>query len=78
MSTLLPLQEIGQNEHEKGGWAYNASWAYNTYSTVYQERPTYVSREVAPSYRFRIYTQYKQQNPNMMDLSIPHLDLIVT
>ena len=33
-STLLPLQEIGQNQHEKGGWAYNTSWAYNTYSTV--------------------------------------------
>ena len=28
------LQEIGQNQHEKGGWAYNTSWAYNTYSTV--------------------------------------------
>ena len=25
------LQEIGQNQH---GWAYNMSWAYNTYSTV--------------------------------------------
>ena len=35
-STLLPLQEIGQNQHEKGGWAYNTSWAYNTYSTVYE------------------------------------------
>ena len=34
-STLLPLQEIGQNQHEKGGWAYNTSWAYNTYSPVY-------------------------------------------
>ena len=34
-STLLPLQEIGQNQHEKGGWAYNTSWAYNTYSTAY-------------------------------------------
>ena len=34
-STLLPLQEIGQNQHEKGGWAYNTSWAYNTYSTVH-------------------------------------------
>ena len=32
--TLLPVQEIGQNQHEKGGWAYNTSWAYNTYSTV--------------------------------------------
>ena len=33
-STLIPLQENGQNEHEKGGWAFNTSWAYNTYSTV--------------------------------------------
>ena len=32
--TLLLVQEIGQNQHEKGGWAYNTSWAYNTYSTV--------------------------------------------
>ena len=36
MSTL-PLQEIGQNQHEKGGWAYNTSWAYNTYSMVLQQ-----------------------------------------
>ena len=35
MSTLLRLQEIGQNQHEKGGWAYNTSWEYNTYSTVH-------------------------------------------
>ena len=35
MLRLLPLQEIGQNQHEKGGWAYNTSWAYNTYSTVH-------------------------------------------
>ena len=34
-STLIPLQENGQNQHEKGGWAFNTSWAYNTYSTVY-------------------------------------------
>ena len=34
-STSLPLQEIGKNQHEKGGWAYNTSWAYNTYSTVH-------------------------------------------
>ena len=33
-STLIPLQENGQNQHEKGGWAFNTSWAYNTYSTV--------------------------------------------
>ena len=31
---MYTLQEIGQNQHEKGGWAYNTSWAYNTYSTV--------------------------------------------
>ena len=29
------MHEIGQNQHEKGGWAYNTSWAYTTYSTVY-------------------------------------------
>ena len=29
------LQENGQNQHEKGGWAFNTSWAYNTYSTVH-------------------------------------------
>ena len=39
-STLLPLQEIGQNRHEKGGWAYNTSWACNTYSTVLANRLT--------------------------------------
>ena len=33
-STLIPLQENRQNQHEKGGWAFNTSWAYNTYSTV--------------------------------------------
>ena len=33
-STLIPLQENGENQHEKGGWAFNTSWAYNTYSTV--------------------------------------------
>ena len=33
---MLPLQENGQNQHEKGGWAFNTSWAYNTYSTVIQ------------------------------------------
>ena len=36
-STLILLQENGQNQHEKGGWAFNTSWAYNTYSTVYTE-----------------------------------------
>ena len=30
-STLISLQENGQNQHEKGGWAFNTSWAYNTY-----------------------------------------------
>ena len=28
------MLENGQNQHEKGGWAFNTSWAYNTYSTV--------------------------------------------
>ena len=37
-STLLLLQEIGQNQHEKGEWAYNTSWAYNTYSTVLSDQ----------------------------------------
>ena len=36
-STLIPLQENGQNQHEKGGWAFNTSWVYNTYSTVYTD-----------------------------------------
>ena len=31
------LQENGQNQHEKGGWAFNTSWAYNTYSTVHPD-----------------------------------------
>ena len=30
----IPMHKIGQNQHEKGGWAYSTSWAYNTYSTV--------------------------------------------
>ena len=38
-STLIPLQENGQNQHEKGGWAFNTSWAYNTYSTVHVSAP---------------------------------------
>ena len=32
--TLLPMHEIGQNQHKKGGWAYTTSWVYNTYSMV--------------------------------------------
>ena len=31
--TLLPMQEIGHNQREKGV-SYTMSWAYTTYSTV--------------------------------------------
>ena len=47
-STLIPLQENGQNQHEKGGWAFNTTWAYNTYSTVY----TKLEINVSPSMKY--------------------------
>ena len=62
-STLIPLQENGKNQHEKGGWAFNTSWAYNTYSTVllislnsgpfFQSDATTVAKDALPSLRKR-------------------------
>ena len=34
-ATYTLYTTCAKNQHEKGGWAYNTSWAYNTYSTVH-------------------------------------------